>query len=510
MATTVARRAVAATQQELQIEALKQLAVIGGLLTVDEDIVFDGKRFVFPEQFQGDLPGLSQFVTRYVQSQEEQVLVQQAFDYRPYDVFHATYVCLKEHFGYAQGKAKRGMFGPEPPQEITIDIGFVNGKMVRATVPYGNMVLPGLKGSTLSLSIHNHREKGQLGQLAATVRRADKPIVDGFFAVVSQYLEEHSLYRGHAVNGNMEFFDTDIVDPSRFVYDTDVWAQVETNILSPMRHATILEGLGLASKRVVLLEGPFGTGKSALLRTAAKVATGNGWTTLLTRPGVDDPFQMLQTGRLYQPCLIGIEDIDVFAAEMDPAYVSRLLDQFDGFGSKDLRMLLVLTTNHAERIHKGMLRPGRLDAVIHIGEMDRPGVEQLCRIVVGNQLEDNIDYDRVFEATKGFMPAFVKEALERALRYTIARTGEPGPVSTEDLVHTCNSLRAQQALQDAASDTHEKLPPLDQMFRQIVGEMSGADPEVISEAVGEIVHSKMYGAPILKPNGDNLGTLYPS
>jgi len=505
---TTKSKAVATTQQELQSAALGQLAVIGGLLTVEDDIVFDGKRFVFPEQFQGDLPGLSKFVTRYVQSQEEQVQISQTFEYRPFDVWHATYVCLKDYFGYAQAKAKRGMFGPEPPQEITIDTGYVNGKMVRATVPYGNMVLPGLRGSTLSLSQTNNREKGMLGHLDAIVRRADKPIVDGFFVVVAQYLEAHSLYRGQAVMGDMTFFDVDQVDPGRFVYEENVWAQVETNILSPMRHTSVIEGLGLSSKRVVLLEGPFGTGKSALGRTAAKVAVANEWTSLMARPGVDDPFAVLQTARLYQPALVFIEDVDVFSQSQDPTYVSRLLDQFDGFGNKDIRMLLVLTTNHADRIHKGMLRPGRLDAVIHIGAMDRPGVEKLCKIVLGPQLNDDVDFDAVFEATHDFMPAYVKEAIERALRYTIARTGTPGPINTSDLVHACHSLRAQEALQLAAADSHEKLPPLDQMFRQMIGEMSGADPDHFAELVDEKINERLHGASIIKQDGNRLGQLH--
>jgi hypothetical protein len=485
------------TQLALQAAALQQLAVIGGQLTNEEDIAFEGKRFVFPSQFQGDLPGLNRFVTRYVQSQEEAVLVQQTFEYRPMDVAYATYACLRDYFGYAQGKARQGMFGSEPPQEITIPIGFVKGKLVRHTVPWGDMVLPGLREATLSISSFMDRVKGELGFLNARCRRGDKPIVDGFFRVVEQHLETNSIYRGHAVFGNMDYFDVDQVDPGRFVYDTDVWAQVETNILSPMRHAQVLESYGLSPKRVVLLEGPFGTGKSALGRTAAKVAASNGWTALLARPSEDDPFAMLQTARLYQPAMVFVEDVDVISNTQDPAYVSKLLDQFDGFGNKDVQMLLVLTTNHADRIHKGMLRPGRLDTVIHIGNMDRPGVEQLCHIIVGDKLEPDNDYDRVFEATKGFTPAFVKEAIERAMRYTIARTGAPGTINTDDLVHACNSLRAQLALQEAASDSHEKLPPLDQQFRDMIAQATGIDPDLLSTVTTNAVRKSMYAAALV-------------
>jgi transitional endoplasmic reticulum ATPase len=315
---------------------------------------------------------------------------------------------------------------------------------------------------------------------------------------------EHSIYRGHAVYGNMEYFDVDQVDPSRFVYDEDVWAQVETNILSPMRHAQVLESYGLSPKRVVLLEGPFGTGKSALGRTAAKVAVANGWTAITARPGVDDPFLMLQTARLYQPTMLFIEDVDIFSATQNPEQVSMLLDRFDGFGNKDIRMLLVLTTNHADRIHKGMLRPGRLDAVIHIGNMDRPGVEKLCHIIVGHNLDENIDYDAVFAATSDFTPAFVKEAIERAMRYTIARTGKPGQINGDDLIHACNSLRAQLGLQEAAADSHEKLPPLDQQFREMIAQATGVDLNQLGAVTQRSVQRAMHGAALIQESNGKV------
>lgn len=495
MATT--KKSARDTQQELQLMALQQLAIIGGAMTNDEDIEFDGKKFVFPEQFRGDLPGLSTFVNRYVQGQEEEVLVDMTFDYRPHDLAYATYVCLRDHFGYAQSKARQGMFGPEPPQELVIPIGYLHGKLEKATVPWGDMVLPGLRGSTLTITHTNHKEKGALGRLVARCRRADKPVVDGFFRVVEDYIERNSIYRSHAVYGNMEFFDTEVIDPDRFVYTEAVWAQAETNILSPMKHAKILAEHGMSPKRVVLLEGPFGTGKSGLARTAAKVAVSQGWTAITARPSVDDPFAVLQTARLYQPALVFIEDVDTFSESQDPGYVSRLLDQFDGFGNKDVNMLLVLTTNHPDRIHKGMLRPGRLDAVIHIGDMDRPGVERLANIMIGKNLDPETDFDKFFDATHHFTPAYVAEAIERAFRYTIAREGKPGLINDTDLANACESLRAQHALQEAAADSHEKLPPLDQQLRAMIEDVSGVDIDTVIAGAIKAIEARVNGGALI-------------
>jgi transitional endoplasmic reticulum ATPase len=496
----------ARTQAQLTVAALKELAVIGGQKTKDDDIKFEGRSFVFPEQYRGNLRGLLADVERYVEGQEQPVTIDRMYDYDWRDGANAVHHVLKTYFGYSLSLPTQSFFGSTPPKEKTIDIGYVGGVLQKVTVPWGKLLLPGLDGAQLSTNIAINDQGNPCFQLMATCRRADKSIVDGFFEVVGRYLDSNSIYRGHAVYGDMGYIDTDRIDPDQFVYTQDVWAQAETNILSPLRDTDVLRRQGMSLKRVVLLEGPFGSGKSGLGRSSAKVAVANGKTAIIARPGVDDPFQVLATGAQYQPSFIFVEDVDTFAANMDPNYVTRLLDAFDGFKTKDVEMTLVLTTNHVDRIHKGMLRPGRLDAVIHIGEMDRPGVEQLCRIVIGNNLEPDVDFDKVYEATKGFMPAFVREAFERAVRYTIARTGDVGAINTDDLIHTCNSLRAQLALQEGAKDSHAEVPAVDAAMRDLLVK-SITEHLDLNSIVDNVVESRVDGAALYNEDGDRKLTI---
>lgn len=497
----------ARSQEALAKRAVQQLAIIGGQLTRDDDITYEGKAWNVPAQYRGNLRNASRDFGRFVEAQEEIINVSRLFSYRPHDGAHATYQMLKLYFGYAQTKARQGMFGKTPPTEVDISVGYIDGVEQHITVPFGSdMVLPGLPGAIMTITAQRS-PLGQLLYLSTNCRRADKATVEGFYSEVQRYLEAHSIYRGKAVNGAMQFFDTDKINPDLFVYSEQVWADAETHIFSPMRDTELLTARGYGSKRVVLLEGPYGTGKSGLGRTSAKVAVAAGWTAIICRPGVDDPFDVLNTARLYQPALIFIEDVDTIAASMDPNYVTKLLDTFDGFGNKDLKMQLVLTTNHADRIHKGMLRPGRLDALIHIGEMDRPGVERLAHIVCGDALRDDVDYDAVYTATDQYMPAFVREGLERSIRYSIARTQQVADISTDDLVHSLNSLRAQHAMQMAANDQHTKLPPLDQMFRQMIEEHATPSSSTIEDAVDERIEYRLAGAAIVKPDGTRFASI---
>jgi transitional endoplasmic reticulum ATPase len=509
----MASKTVATTQAQLQAQALAQLAVIGGKLTKDDDIVYEGRRWVFPEQFRGDLVGMQKFISRYIESQVEEIIVDRTFDYRPLDGAHAVYHCLKQYFGYAQSKAREGIFGKQPPNEITIDTGFINGEMQRVTVPFGSdMILPGLTNAVLTITQINTKS-GPCLRLVTRVRRVEKEVVDGFYNVVADFLDVNSIYRGRAVNGAMQYFDTDLIDPEQIIYTHEAMRRAEAYIFSPMKHSDVLMKAGLGQKRVVLLEGPYGTGKSEMGRIGSKIAVQNGWTAIIARPGQDDPFTVLQTAQLYQKApqdkgvFVFVEDVDTFSESMDPQYVTRLLDAFDGFENKGLKMLLVLTTNHADRIHKGMLRPGRIHGMIHIGEMDREGVEKLARRIIGNSLEDNVDFDAVFAACEGYMPAFVREGIERSMRFSIARLGRVGKVSTEDLVDSCESLRDQLDLMEGAKDKHETLPALDRVFRHMMNEEVVPPIEQIAEVVSYKVKQKINETQVVKANGDRFGLL---
>ena len=193
----------AITQAALDRQAIEALAIIGGKRTKDEDITFEGTKFVFPEQFRGDLRGLQEFVERYVAAQSESVVVSKTFEYRPMDGAHATYMMLKEYFGYAQSTASQGRFGPEPPAETTIAIGYVNGKLQYATVPWGDMVLP-LVGAKLKMRTEQTYDRGELFKLDTICRKVHKEVIDGLYKLIEDYLISNSIYRGHAVDGGDE------------------------------------------------------------------------------------------------------------------------------------------------------------------------------------------------------------------------------------------------------------------------------------------------------------------
>lgn len=452
------------TEDQIRARALDALAALGGKLSKEDDIVFSGEKFVLPEKT--DLPQAIRFLKRRMEDEETVTSFQRSFKYRPHDGAFATAKSIRDAFGFSISKPIVTFFGVNPPKLITINVGIDKTE----SVPWGAITIPGLDNTTLYLGSTNDPELGVIFHVNVEGPRKYRTHIDGLFQLIEKNLNENSIYRGKAIDGaeNPNFMDPFVVSEEDVVYTEEVMRQMEANVWSPIRHAVQLEELHQPGKRSVLFEGPYGSGKTLGALLTAQTAVNNGWTFILCRPGKDDLVRTMQTARMYQPSVVFFEDLDVIGKPGEDDGVSQILDTFDGIQTKGLKMLLVLTTNHVEKLHKGMIRPGRLDAVIHIGSMDRPGVEKLARRVIGKSLAEDIDFDAVMNALEGFMPAFVKEAFDRAIRYSVARNdGEVGTIDTEDLVLAANGLRPQLELMNNASDETRNVR-MDDIFGRIL------------------------------------------
>lgn len=292
------------------------------------------------------------------------------------------------------------------------------------------------------------------------------------FDALDKYLASHSIYRGKAIQGadDPQFLDLSTFDPTKIVFSDEATSAIEALIHAPIRYTDAMRADGIPLKRAALLEGPFGTGKTSEGQILAGIAVENGWTFISARPGRDKVEDVLRTARLYEPAVVFIEDIDGSTNSGEDDEVTKMLDAFDGITAKGGELFVVMTTNHVEKIHKGMLRPGRLDAVVHIGKLDRGGVERMIRAVVDpTKLSDEVNYDTVFESMVGFYPAFVKEAVNRAKTYAIKRLSGATDylIETEDLAEAAISLHSQLEQLEGAGEGVRK-PTLDSAFEDVI------------------------------------------
>jgi len=466
----------AATTSELdqtRAEVMANLERLGQIQTGDDSLIFSGTQFILPESMKGSIPNAVAYLRDYEKSQEAEFSITRSFNYRPWDGANAFQRAMVRVFGTSGiGKPTVTMFGKNPPEYRTVAAGF--GESIQ--VPWGRVHFSPLD-ATFILHGSSSNEHGIIFTLQVEAPKKYRAHIAAFFQVVEDELKTHSIYKGRAFTGGGEpvFLDTSTIDPSKVVYSQNVLVQLETNLWSVLRHSAAMKAAGLDLKRSVLIEGAYGVGKTLAGQLTAREAVDNNWTFIICRPGKDDLFETLHTAELYAPAVVWFEDIDVIASGKSTEQISQLLDAMDSITTKGVPVLAGFTTNHVETIQKGVLRPGRLDAIIHIGGLDDAGLEKLIKSVLPADLQGDIDYPQVVAAFHDFLPAFAKEATVRALRYAISRSnGNPAPVTTVDLVNAANGLRPQLELMEDAQEG-VRTDPLAEVFRRVVAEgMNGA------------------------------------
>jgi len=406
-----------------QAKILANLAVLGGQRVQDDAVVYEGTKLILPEQYQGQpMQKVVNFLVEYEEEQENKFNISRNFQYHPFDVANAFQLVLKDVFGTTGfGQTTYDMFGGEhPPEFKTVSIGA--GQTVQ--VPWGHFKLP-ILNATFVIDVTRDRTGQLVGYLVCEAPKKFRSQVDGVFKAVEQRLTEVSLFRGKAIDANWmepEFLDLTGVDESKVAYSAETIRQIDANIWTVVEHTAAVQAAGMKLKRAVLLEGPYGTGKSLTGLLTAKKAVANGWTFVYCRPG-QDLAQALHAAKLLAPSVVFFEDLDVIAepgAGQDQDRVSKLLDQFDGISNKTSPVLAVLTTNHVDRLHRGMLRPGRLDAVVHIGELDAAGVRVLIDSVLPERLRGRSTTTRSSSRWRASFPRS-----SRRLRSVLCATPSP-------------------------------------------------------------------------------------
>ncbi|HOY80542.1 MAG TPA: ATP-binding protein [Rhodoglobus sp.] len=455
---------------ELDFESMLKSAIgksqtLAEVITGDEVEFHDSPKMVLPRDM--TFRKAQTVLQRLHDEAETETVFQRTFRYRPNDGAYAAWTCMKARWGMATAAGMPGFFGMQPAETRTIGIGV--GKTMQ--VPWGLVQIPSMEGLEFYVTETNDDEYGKVSLLYAKGPKKYKSQVESLFDDVEAFLATNSIYRGHALIGSskLDFLDTSL-DLSSIVFSTDVLELLEGTIWGPIRYSDAMRREGVPLKRSILLHGPFGTGKSSAGLLTAQVAAQHGWTFISAKPGRDKVEDVLRTARLYEPAVVFVEDLDSQANTNEADAVSRLLDAFDGITSKGGELIMVLTTNHLDRIHKGMLRPGRLDAMVEIAGLDRASIEKLIKAVVPkNRLADTVDYDAVYASMDGFLPAFVREAITRAVSFAVTRAQGQGSyvIDTPDLVHASRSLLPQlEALNDAGEGKPK--PTLDRAFNELV------------------------------------------
>ena len=158
--------------------------------------------------------------------------------------------------------------------------------------------------------------------------------------------------------------------------------------------------LGGKIPKGALLVGPPGTGKTLLARAIAGEAnvpfftiSGSDFVEMFVGVGASRVRDMFEQAKKNAPCIIFIDEIDAVGRHRGAGLgggndereqtLNQLLVEMDGFEANE-GVILVAATNRPDVLDPALLRPGRFDRQITVGNPDVKGREQILLVHMKN------------------------------------------------------------------------------------------------------------------------------
>jgi chaperone BCS1 len=160
---------------------------------------------------------------------------------------------------------------------------------------------------------------------------------------------------------------------------------------------------GVPYRRGYLLYGPPGTGKTSFIQALAGELDYSVAMINLSEMGMTDDLLAQLLTQLPEKSILLLEDVDAALAnrrQRDPdgysgrtVTASGLLNALDGLAAGEDRIAF-LTTNHIDRLDPALIRPGRVDMMVRIGEATRYQAAQMWDRYYGDIDGDHANRER--------------------------------------------------------------------------------------------------------------------
>ncbi len=159
---------------------------------------------------------------------------------------------------------------------------------------------------------------------------------------------------------------------------------------------------GISHKFTVLLEGKPGMGKSTISRAIAHHYNRRLYILNLANKDMRES-NLIELFREIKPdSVLVLEDIDAFfvgrksGAECGTGIsFSTLINLLDGSLSSGNGLITFITANHAENLDKALIRQGRIDKIIHFGDMTKDQFDAAWKELISKEEEPDDELFRI-------------------------------------------------------------------------------------------------------------------
>ena len=226
---------------------------------------------------------------------------------------------------------------------------------------------------------------------------------------------------------------TDVAGADEAVQELD---EIRDFLANPTRY----QALGAKIPKGVLLYGPPGTGKTLLARAVAGEAgvpfysiSGSDFVEMFVGVGASRVRDLFEQAKANAPAIIFVDEIDAVGrhrgAGMGGGHdereqtLNQLLVEMDGFETKG-GIILIAATNRPDILDPALLRPGRFDRQIPVGQPDLKGRQAILAVhSKGKPFAPDVDFLPLAKRTVGMSGADLANVINEAALLTAREFG---------------------------------------------------------------------------------------
>jgi cell division protease FtsH len=230
----------------------------------------------------------------------------------------------------------------------------------------------------------------------------------------------------------------DIVITFQDVAGVDEAKDEVKEIVDFLRNPDRFSAIGGHIPKGVLLVGPPGTGKTLLARSIAGeagvpflFASGSDFVEMYAGVGAARVRRLFKDARRHKSCIVFIDELDAvgrsrggnsLSHEEREQTLNQLLVEMDGFETHQ-GIVVVAATNRQDILDPALLRPGRFDRQVTVGNPDLKGREAILRVHARKVAVDPaVDLRSIARGTPGFSGADLANLVNEAALFG-ARAG---------------------------------------------------------------------------------------
>lgn len=212
--------------------------------------------------------------------------------------------------------------------------------------------------------------------------------------------------------------------------------EIRDFLANPARY----QALGAKIPKGVLLYGPPGTGKTLLARAVAGEAgvpfysiSGSDFVEMFVGVGASRVRDLFEQAKANAPAIVFVDEIDAVGrhrgAGMGGGHdereqtLNQMLVEMDGFEST-ANIIMIAATNRPDILDPALLRPGRFDRQIPVGNPDLRGREAILAVhAKGKPFAADVDWNALAKRTVGMSGADLANVINEAALLTARENG---------------------------------------------------------------------------------------